>query len=83
MKLLFDENISYRILKKLIPDYENSIHCKPIEPTPKNDMGIWNYARDNDYVIVTFDEDFMNGCFSKDFRQRLSGFVPETFQQIP
>jgi predicted nuclease of predicted toxin-antitoxin system len=58
VKLRFDENISHRILKKLNPEFENSIHCKSIKPYPKNDFDIWNHAKENEYLIVTFDEDF-------------------------
>ncbi len=70
MKLLFDENISHRILKKLIPDYQNSIHCKSIQPLPKNDIDIWNHAKENNFVIVTFDEDFYEWML-------LNGFPPK------
>lgn len=42
MKLLFDENISYRILKKLDLEYENSQSIKS-----KKDNEIWEYAKNN------------------------------------
>ena len=58
MKLLFDENISYKILKKIGSDYNDSNHCNSIRPLLKNDFEIWEYARKNNFSIVTFDEDF-------------------------
>ncbi|MEO8211277.1 MAG: DUF5615 family PIN-like protein [bacterium] len=58
MKLLFDENIYHRILKKVNIEYENTIHCKNINPNPKNDFDIWNYGKTNYFTIVTSDEDF-------------------------
>jgi len=55
MKLLFDENISYKILKKIGSDYNDSNHCNSIRPLLKNDLEIWEYARKNNFSIVTFD----------------------------
>ena len=58
MKLLFDENISYRVVKKiahLFPDCENVGRIKLLGT---DDLVIWDYAKKNDFAIVTFDEDF-------------------------
>ncbi len=71
MKLLFDENISFRILKKLNPDYENCIHQRNIGTTLKNDFEIWNYAKENDFTIVTFDEDFYEWMLLKGFPPKI------------
>ncbi|HMS65515.1 MAG TPA: DUF5615 family PIN-like protein [Ignavibacteria bacterium] len=71
MKFLFDENISHRILKKLNSEFANSIHCKNINPNPKNDLDIWNYAKSNDFTIVTFDEDFYEWMILKGFPPKI------------
>ncbi|MFZ1320734.1 MAG: DUF5615 family PIN-like protein [Ignavibacteria bacterium] len=71
MKLLFDENISYRILKKLNSDFDNSIHCFNINPLPKNDFDIWKYAKDNNFSIVTFDGDFYEWMILKGFPPKI------------
>jgi predicted nuclease of predicted toxin-antitoxin system len=58
MKLLFDENISYRVVKKiahLFPDCEN---VRRVRLDSTDDLLIWDYAKRNDFAIVTFDEDF-------------------------
>ncbi len=58
MKLLLDENISWK-LKFLIEDYfDQIIHIKDIARWRLSDREIWNYARDNDFVILTYDADF-------------------------
>ena len=58
MKLLFDENISFRVVSKLIDIFPNSIHAKDIELPTLSDIILWNYARKNGFAIVTFDADF-------------------------
>jgi len=67
MKLLFDQNISYRIVPKLSDCYPNCKQVRELGLTNVEDIDIWDYARKNDYVIVTFDADFydiglINGC---------------------
>ena len=67
MKLLFDQNISYRIVRKLSDCYPGCKQIRELGLTNANDADIWDYARKNDYVIVTFDSDFydigiINGC---------------------
>lgn len=59
MKFLFDENISYRIVKKLKASLPDCIH---VSQTPlryaSTDRTIWEYAKTRSYIIVTFDADF-------------------------
>ena len=58
MRFLFDQNISHRILK-LIPDkYSDSTTVKKEGLINAPDREIWEYAKSNDYVIVTQDSDF-------------------------
>ena len=58
MKLLLDENLSDRIIPRIIDLYPNSAHVKTLKLTNTDDTIIWNYAKDNDYVIVSKDSDF-------------------------
>ncbi len=61
MKFLFDENISYRIVKKIIKEVPGSLHSSSAGlGKSASDRSIWTYARSNDYVLVTFDEDFQD-----------------------
>ena len=67
MKLLFDQNISYRIVPKLSDCYPDSEQVRELGLTNAEDIDIWDYARKNNFVIVTFDADFfdigiINGC---------------------
>ncbi len=67
MKLLFDQNISFRIEKKLSLNYEFSKHISNLGLNNATDIDIWNFAKTEQFVIVTFDSDFydlslINGC---------------------
>ena len=72
MTLLFDENISYRIVKKIQNDFPGCLHVTDISPSVKGDMQIFQFAKRNDFIIVTFDEDFYE-------LQLLNGFPPKLF----
>lgn len=57
--LLLDQNISYRAIKLLNPEFEGVAHVSRIGiSSPVKDREIWDFAKTNGLVIVTFDEDF-------------------------
>ncbi|MBW8332990.1 MAG: DUF5615 family PIN-like protein [Prolixibacteraceae bacterium] len=58
MKLLFDQNISFRITKKLKSYFSDCFHVSDCGLSDCEDPVIWKYAKDNDFLIVTFDSDF-------------------------
>ena len=58
MRLLFDQNISYRIVNKLKDYFPDCKHVSQVGLKDCEDPEIWIYARKQDYVIVTFDSDF-------------------------
>ncbi|HEY9863542.1 MAG TPA: DUF5615 family PIN-like protein [Candidatus Obscuribacterales bacterium] len=58
MKLLLDENLSDRIIVQIIDLYPNSNHVKTLALTNTDDSIIWEYAKSNDFVIVSKDSDF-------------------------
>ena len=58
MKLLFDQNISFRVLKKLDKIFSGSEQVKDLGLQDFSDKQIWNYAKENNFSIVTFDSDF-------------------------
>ena len=61
MKLLTDENISWRLVAKLKTYYDEVLHISFSGlPKPIKDMQIWNFAKEHDYIIVTNDSDFIN-----------------------
>jgi predicted nuclease of predicted toxin-antitoxin system len=67
MKLLFDQNISFRIVNKLIDKFPESKHVSHVGLSDTEDIDIWQFARKENFVIVTFDSDYydislINGC---------------------
>lgn len=58
MKLLFDQNISHRIMKMLPDYYSDSSHVKNENLIDVIDKQIWEFAKSNHYTIVTQDSDF-------------------------
>lgn len=58
MKLLIDENISYRLVHLIKAYFPDTIHVSSIRKPRFSDIDIWLYAKENNYTIVTFDSDF-------------------------
>ncbi len=58
MKLLFDQNISFRVVRKIIHEFPSAISVWDVGLYEEDDIPIWKYAKENDYTIVTQDTDF-------------------------
>src|SRR5262249_8585396 len=58
MKLLFDQNLSFRLVGKLANEFPNSCHVRLLGMEEADDRVIWQYAWDYDLIIVTQHEDF-------------------------
>lgn len=57
-RLLFDQNLSPRLVEKLNVSYPGSTHVSTVGLATALDRAVWEYARENDYVMVTRDVDF-------------------------
>lgn len=58
MKLLFDQNLSHRLVKALADLFPDSLHVRPVGLAEADDWEIWNFAKEHDLVIVTQDSDY-------------------------
>jgi predicted nuclease of predicted toxin-antitoxin system len=58
VKLLFDHNLSPQLITLLADLHPNSNHVFPLQLDKEDDRVIWNYAKENGYIIVTKDTDF-------------------------
>ena len=60
MILLFDQNISFRVSKKIQDVFSGAKHLSDLRLDNYTDIAIWEFARANNYCIVTFDFDFID-----------------------
>ena len=74
MKLLFDQNISFRILKKLPEAFPGSSHVKTEGLMNATDLEIWEYAKHHQFVIVSQDSDFNDIYLLKGFPPKILWF---------
>ncbi len=58
MKLLFDQNISHRILRQIPEEFSGSTSVKAEGLLNASDRQIWDFAKKHNYIIVTQDSDF-------------------------
>ena len=55
MKLLFDQNISHRIVNQIIDVFPEAKQVREIGIENFSDRSIWEFAKEKEYTIVTFD----------------------------
>lgn len=60
MKLLFDQNISPKIIKLLERDFPNSRQVRHVDLENASDFVIFEFAKNHGFTIVTFDSDFVD-----------------------
>jgi len=60
VNLLFDQNTSPRILKSLPPEFSNCQQVRFVGLEDSSDFEIFQYAKNNDFAVVTFDADFVD-----------------------
>ena len=63
MKLLFDENLSARLVALLRAEYPGSVHVEQLLGRGRDDGEVWEYARVNGFVIASKDNDFRQRAF--------------------
>jgi predicted nuclease of predicted toxin-antitoxin system len=57
VKLLFDENLSPKLPRRLADLFPNSLHVRDVGMKAIDDPSVWDYAKDNDFMIVSKDAD--------------------------
>ncbi len=58
MKLLFDQNLSCRLVSRLADICPEASHVSLVGVDRASDDQVWGYARANGYTIVSKDSDF-------------------------
>ena len=63
MKLLLDQNLSYRLVAPLHKEFPDSRHVRDVGLKNATDEAVWNYAVQHGLTIVTKDADFHQRSF--------------------
>ena len=58
MKLLFDQNLSFKLCQTIADLFPNSSHVRPLGLSEVADRMLWDFAKANGFTIVTQDVDF-------------------------
>ena len=58
MKLLFDQNLSHRLVSLLVAEFPDSQPVRDLAMTEASDPVIWKYAAASGFLIVSKDTDF-------------------------
>ena len=70
MKLLFDQNLSHKLARRLADLFPNSTHVRDVGLKEAEDPVVWEYAKRHNFMIVSKDSDFHQRSF-------LLGFPPK------
>jgi predicted nuclease of predicted toxin-antitoxin system len=60
MKLLFDQNLSFRLIEIIATAFPDSKHVKDFDLVCAPDADVWSFAQDNGFTVVSKDADFVN-----------------------
>jgi predicted nuclease of predicted toxin-antitoxin system len=71
MRLLLDENVSWRLATYLRPHFEAVLHVRDIGLDESPDTSIWRYARQHGYDLLTKDDDFVRLVLAEGFPPRV------------
>lgn len=58
MRLLFDQNLSRTLVTRIANLFPHSAHIMQLGLSEADDAVIWDYAKGDDWVIVSKDDDF-------------------------
>lgn len=58
MKLPFDQNLSFKLCRRLGDLFPDSNQVRLLGLDQATDAAIWDYARANDFILVTLDADY-------------------------
>ena len=71
MKLIFDQNLSYKLVRRLEPLFPESTHVARVGLSEADDTEIWEYTRNNGYILVTQDTDFYEMGLIKEIHPKI------------
>ena len=63
MKLLFDENLSHKLVRLLADIFPDSTHVRDVALKAADDPLVWEYAKENRLMIISKDSDMHQRSF--------------------
>ncbi len=63
MKLLFDQNLSHKLARSLADLFPDSTHVREVGLKEAEDPTVWEYAKQQSFMIVSKDADFHQRSF--------------------
>ena len=63
MKLLFDQNLSDKLARRLADLFPDSTHVREVGLKEADDPVVWDHAIQQSFMIVSKDADFHQGSF--------------------
>lgn len=58
MKLLFDQNLSFRLVRALMDSFPGSVHVRDQGLKDADDRQVWEFAKQSGMAIISKDSDF-------------------------
>jgi predicted nuclease of predicted toxin-antitoxin system len=59
VRLLLDENLSPRLVTRLLSLFAGLTHVRDVGLRQADDKSIWDWAKANNYAVITTDADFV------------------------
>jgi predicted nuclease of predicted toxin-antitoxin system len=63
VKLLFDQNLSHKLVRRLADLFPDSVHVREVGLKEAGDPSVWAYAKDHGLIVVSKDSDFHQRSF--------------------
>jgi len=63
VKLVFDQNLSHKLVRLLANEYPGSIHARNVGLGRAKDQEIWHHAKQDGFIVVSKDDDFAQLSF--------------------
>ncbi len=82
MRLLFDQNLSPRLVELLSDSYPASAHVQSSGLDRAPDETVWNYAKEHGFIIVTKDTDFHERSVIAGTATMFNNSLPTTISAI-
>jgi predicted nuclease of predicted toxin-antitoxin system len=84
MKLLFDQNLSFKLCKALADLYPGSNQIRLLGLEQADDRSVWEYARANGFTVISLDADFaeMASLLGPTPNIRSSGYAAATSRPL-